>query len=560
MQRLFVLAALAIAACRPTGRADLILRNTAVYTMVDSAPRAQAVAIRAGKIIYVGDNAGADRLAGDSTEALDLAGRMVLPGFHDTHVHLREGVSLDECVLENLTTQQAVIDSVKACAAEKPNATWVRGRGWALPVFPAANPRREWLDRIVPDRPVFLAAADGHSAWVNTKALVLAGVTAKTPDPGNGRIERDSKTGAPSGTLRESATELVSAKLPPYTADEVRRGLERAVHLANSFGITTAHEASMSPEVMEAYATLDREHQLTVRAIGAIYVDPALGIGQVKSMVAWRKRFGGGTYFRPTAAKIFADGVIEAKTAALLAPYQDGSNRRGMPNFRPSQLDSIVAALDKAEFQVHIHAIGDGAIRMGLDALERARKANGPRDARPIIAHLELFDPADIPRFKQLGVIASFQPLWAYADEYITQLTQPILGPARSRWLYPIGSMVKSGATVAAGSDWTVSSMNPLEAIQVAITRRAPTDSTAGPPWIPEEVVDLTTMLKAYTIEGARAAFDERIDGTIETGKAADLVVLDRDLYRIPVQQIHRAKVHYTFLDGREVYRHRAVP
>jgi predicted amidohydrolase YtcJ len=196
---------------------------------------------------------------------------------------------------------------------------------------------------------------------------------------------------------------------------------------------------------------------------------------------------------------------------------------------------------------------------MSLDALERARKANGPRDARPIIAHIQLFDPADIPRFKQIGVIASFQPLWAFADEYITKLTEPILGPARSRWLYPITSLVRSGATVAAGSDWTVSSMNPLEAIQVAITRRGPTDS-AGAPWIPEEVVDLTTMLTAYTIEGARAAFDERTNGTIETGKAADLIVLDRDLYTIPVQQIHRTKVLLTLLDGREVYRDRAMP
>ncbi|MEO8448602.1 MAG: amidohydrolase family protein [Gemmatimonadota bacterium] len=560
MRRILVVAAAAAAASRPTGPADLILRNTAVYTMVDRVPKAQAVAIRAGKVVYVGDNAGAEAWAGDSTEALDLAGRMVLPGFHDTHVHLSGGVSLDECTLDGLTTQQAVVDSVKRCAAAKPDTTWLRGRGWALPVFPNANPRREWLDQVVAARPAFLVAADGHSAWASTKALALAGITKATVDPPNGRIERDPRTGEPSGTLRESAMDLVETKIPPRTAEELKKGLRRGVQLANSFGITTVHEASMSSELAAAYATLDREHQLTARAIGAFYVDPVKGVGQVDSMVALRKRFSGGTYFRPTAAKIFADGVIEAKTAALLASYSDGSTSRGMPNFRPALLDSIVEALDRAAFQVHIHAIGDGAIRMSLDALEKARKANGPRDARPIIAHLELFDPADIPRFKQIGVIASFQPLWAYADEYITQLTEPILGPARSRWLYPIASVVKTGATVAAGSDWTVSSMNPLEAIQVAITRRAPTDSTAGPPWIPEEVVDLTTMLKAYTVAGARAAFDETIDGTIEVGKAADLVVLDRDLYKIPPHQIHRAKVLLTLLDGREVYRDRALP
>jgi predicted amidohydrolase YtcJ len=348
--------------------------------------------------------------------------------------------------------------------------------------------------------------------------------------------------------------ELVRRLLPPYSLAQRKEGLRRALALANEYGITTLHDAATSPEFLEAYAELDREGALTARVIAAQYVDPDRPLSQVDSLVAWANRYRGVRYFRPTAAKFFADGVVEAKTAALLAPYLGGGTDSGTPNFRSGQMDTLVAELDRRGITIHIHAIGDLAIRMGLDALERARAANGPRDARPIIAHLELFDPADIPRFKALGVIASFQPLWAYADPYITELTEPVLGPSRSRWLYPIGSMVRSGAVVAPGSDWTVSSMNPLDAIQVAVTRRGLTDS-AGPPWIAEEIVDLATMLRAYTVNGAFAAGDERITGTIEVGKAADLIVLERDLTAVPPSAIHQTKVLLTLLDGKPVYR-----
>ena len=544
------------ASCRPGPHADLIIRNAAVYTMA-TPEKAEAIAVRAGKIMMVGTNAEVDRLANDSTEVFDLAGRMVLPAFHDTHLHPAGGLSLSECRFDDLTTAQAIVDSVARCASNAPNAAWIRGRGWPLPVFQGANPSKLLLDRVIPDRPVYLAAADGHSAWVNSKALELAAITRATADPPNGRIERD-RSGEPTGTLRESAMELVGRLLPPYTMEQRKAGLRRALALANELGITTLHDASVSPEFLAAYSEMDRDGELTERVIAAQYVDPDLPLTQVDSLIAWRDRFKGTRYFRPTAAKFFADGVIEAKTAALLAPYLNSGTDAGTPNFRQGQMDSLVAALDKAGITIHIHAIGDLGIRMSLDALERARAANGPRDARPIIAHLELFDPADIPRFKALGVIASFQPLWAFADPYITELTEPILGPARSRWLYPIGSLVKSGAVVAPGSDWTVSSMNPLEAIQVAITRRGPTDS-AGPPWIPEEVVDLKTMLEAYTKNGAYAAGDEKVTGTLEVGKAADLIVIDRDLFTIPPTKIHEAKVLLTLLDGNSVYRSKVL-
>jgi predicted amidohydrolase YtcJ len=558
LQQGFVTAGLCLGGCRHTDPAELVLRHGAIYPLATDSLRVETLAVRDGRVVYAGDDRGARRLIGGRTEVLELAGRMVLPAFRDTHVHPRGGINLSECGFDELRTRDAVLDSLKRCAALHPEHPWVRGRGWQLPLFPDANPRKEWLDLIIPDRPVFLVAADGHSAWVNSKALALAGVTRDTRDPPNGRIERDPRTREPSGTLRERAIDLVARELPPRSQAEIRSGLLRAVRLANSYGIVVLHEAAAGPALLEAYAALDSAGELSARIIAAIEVDPAAGLSQLDSLRAWRGRFAGRRYFSASAAKLFVDGVIEAKTAALLAPYLDGSGRRGEPNFSPGALDTLVAAIDAAGFQVHQHAIGDRAVRMALDALAFARQHNGPREARPIIAHLELIDPADIPRFAELGVIPSFQPLWAYADDYITRLTEPILGPQRSRWLYPIGSVARSGAPLAAGSDWPVSSMNPLEAIQVAVTRRGP-EAGPGPPWIPEEVVPLRTMLAAYSSGGAYAAGTESTEGTLELGKTADLIVLDRDLYRIPVTQIHAAKVLLTLLDGRTVWRDRSL-
>jgi hypothetical protein len=557
LQRGLAVAALCLA-CRHTDPAELVLRHGAIYPLATDSLRVETLAVRDGRVVYAGDDRGARRLIGSRTEVLELNGRMVLPAFRDTHVHPRGGLNLSECTLDGLRTREEVLDSLKQCAARHPEPPWVRGRGWQLPVFPAANPRKEWLDSVIPDRPAFLVAADGHSAWVNSKALALAGVTRNTRDPTNGRIERDSRTGEPSGTLRERAMALIAQHLPPRTQEEIRAGLLRAIKLANSYGIVALHEAAANPALLEAYAALDSAGELSARIIAAIEVDPTAGPGQLDSLRAWRGRFAGRRYFSVRAAKIFVDGVIEAKTAALLAPYLDGSGRRGEPNLSPAALDTLVAAIDLAGFQVHQHAIGDRAVRMALDALAFARQHNGPRDARPIVAHLELIDPTDIPRFAELGVIPSFQPLWAYADDYITRLTEPILGPERSRWLYPIGSVARTGAHLAAGSDWPVSSLNPLEAIQVAVTRRGPA-AGPGPAWIPEEVVPLRTMLLSYTAGGAYAADVEATEGTLELGKTADLIVLDRDLYRIPVTQIHAAKVLLTMLDGRTVWRERSL-
>ena len=541
--------------CRPEPdtSADLVLRNAFVYTVDSVHPRAQAVAVRDGRIVYVGSDSGVAAVVGARTEVLDLAGRMVLPGFNDTHVHpVSGGIELGECNLTPAESLEEVTRIVRECAASGAPGEWVRGGGFPLPVFRNGSPTRALLDSLVPNGPAFFTSSDAHSAWVNSRALELAGVTRATADPVNGRIERDA-SGAPAGTLRETAIDLVSARLPAYTDDDYLAGLARGLSMAARFGITSLQEASADEPVVRAYARADSLGRLTVRALVNLHVDPSRGAEQVVQLAALRTRYARGLV-RPIGAKIFMDGVIEGQTAALLAPYVDRPGYLGELNVSPGRMDSLVQSLDSAGFSVHVHAIGDRAIRTALDAFEAQRARDGGAGPRHVIVHLQLFDPADIPRFAALGVVASFQPLWAYYDSYMRDLTEPRLGPARSTHQYPIASLVRSGAVVAAGSDWSVSSMNPLEAIQVAVTHRALDDST-GPPWLPAERIDLATALHLYTLGGAVASGEDALTGSITVGKAADLVVLSDDLFSRSVHQIARSRVLLTMLAGRTVYR-----
>lgn len=544
----------------PVVPAELVLTHGAIWTGAPTRPWAEAVAVREGHLVYVGDAAGVTRYVGRETRVVDLAGRMALPGFQDTHAHpLSGGLELGECNLYDAKTAAEAEGLIQAYARAHPNDAWLKGNGWQLPLFPGANPSKAMLDRIAPDKPALFYAADGHSAWVNSRALALAGITRETPDPKNGRIERDPRTGEPSGTLRESAMDLVAAKLPPYTAEQRIGAVRRALAEANRFGITAITDADAGPDYLDAYAALDRRGELTARVTAAIHSEPGTPVdSEVARLGAIRKAYRTGNRLAVNTVKLYADGVIEAKTAALLAPYLDRPGDRGPLTYEPADLTARITAFDKAGFQIHVHAIGDRAIRVTLDALAHAREANGPRDARPVIAHLELFDPADIPRFRELGVVASFQPYWALPDEYITRLTIPALGPARSRWIYPIGSLMASGAVVAGGSDWTVSTLNPLEAIQVAMTRQVP-ETPDGPVLVPEERVDLPRMLAAYTINAAFATRLERETGSLEAGKAADLIVLDRNLFTIPAREIGTARVLLTLLDGQTVWRDTTV-
>ena len=549
--------ALALASAGAVGEsgpapADLVLTGGAVYTVDGARSWAGAVAVSNGRIVFVGTSEAVKPWIASRTRVVDLSGKMLLPAFHDSHVHPRDGVGLFECDLTGLTSADAVIGAIRAYAGAHPDAAWIRGEGWELTLFPDGNPSKELLDRIVPDRPVLLYTSDGHSAWVNSRALAIAGITKTTPDPPRGRIERDA-SGEPSGTLREDATDLVRRHLPKRTAKALEAGQRRAIEIANSFGLTSLEDANVSEDNLEAYAALEASGALTARISAAIGADTDKVLADVPRLKELRARYRG-RRFHADAVKIYADGVIETRTAALLEPYVGYGTDRGKTNLDPVDFRALATALDRDGFQIHVHAIGDRAVRDTLDALEAARKANGVRDSRHHIAHLELVDPADIPRFRTLGVIANFQPFWASGDDFITKMTEPQLGPARSRWIYPIASVEAAGGMTAFGSDWNVSSMNPLDGIEVAITHRE-SSKGPGPAWLPEERITLPDAIAGYTIRGAYLDFTEKETGSIEVGKAADLVVLDRNLFEIAPSQIHETRVLWTLLDGKEVYR-----
>lgn len=559
-------------------KADLVLQHGKIYTVDAARSWASAVAVKTGRIVYVGDDAGVASWIGPKTETIDLAGRLVLPGFIDAHVHpVSSGVEINRCDVTEEISKEAVLSKIKQCAQEHPERPWVIGNGWALPLFPNANPQKEWLDEIVPDRPVMIGSADGHSIWVNSKALQAAGITKDTPDPADGRIEHNAQ-GEPSGALRESASDLVYNVAPKATLEEEVQGLKQAIGLMNSTGITGVHDASVGEEELKVYQEAEKRGLLTLRVATAMYADPegvsenmygVMGTAkknkpvgdlqqrlnaQVEKFKKLRAQYKS-KHLKTDTVKIFEDGVIETGTAALLLPYLGKNNDAGSVNWEPSELDPFVATLDKEKFQVHFHAIGDRAIRYALDAAAYAQKQNGIHDARTLIAHLQLIDPQDVQRFAQLRVIPVFQPLWAYADTYIRDLTVPILGPERMRWNYPMASVARYGAMMAMGSDWSVSSVNPLDGIEVSVTRRDPDESESkGEPFVPEERLDLRTAVAAYTIGSAYADFWEKETGSIETGKSADLIVLSENIFDVTPPRINEAKVMLTLFEGKKVY------
>jgi predicted amidohydrolase YtcJ len=541
-------------ACSPAPpAADLVLRGGVVTTLDRDGSIATAVAVRAGDIVAVGDDSEIGRWIAPTTEVIELAGRSLLPAFQDAHVHpLAGGVELGECDLNPRRDAADVLAGIAECAVAMPEG-WLRGGGYQLPYFPGGKPTAALLDSVVADRPAFITSADGHSAWVNSRALAEAEIDASTPDPPRGRIERAADGRTPAGTLREAAVDLVAERMPPHTPAEFVAGLRRGLAMANGFGITAWQEASADRAALEAYDALERAGELTARVSVSMLSDPARGTEQIADFVAWRRELSR-PGLRVETVKIFADGVIEGQTAALLEPYLGMGDFRGIAEWEPQAMTAFVVALDAAGFQVHVHAIGDRAIRMALDAFAEARRVNGVRDSRHHIAHAQLIDPADIPRFGALGVFANFQPLWAYADTYITDLTEPFLGPERSRWLYPMRSVRDAGGTLVFGSDWSVSSMNPLLGIQVGILRTDP-DGPDGVPWLPQERLDLDAMLRGYTVDAARVNFLDDVSGSIEVGKLADLIVLDRDLTTTPPDRIGEARVLLTLLAGEPVFR-----
>jgi hypothetical protein len=534
-----------------TGPADLALKGGAIYTMDGARSWAQAVAIRDGRIMFVGTDKELQAYIGPATRVVDLKGRMLMPAFQDAHIHpILAGLQANSCNLEGLNTIEEYVAAIKKYADAHPDEAWITGGGWLMSAFgPGALASRKLIDAVVPDRPVFLESSDGHTVWVNTKALEIAGITNETPDPTDGRIDRD-RHGAAIGSLQEGADALVP--VPPATDAQRQEGLRYSVKLLNGYGITTIQDALVGEPDLKAYKAVDATGELSLRVVASILWEGDKGLEQIVDIKRLSTQYSAGHVAAGTV-KIFQDGLMENYTATMLEPYLIPGNVRGIPMVDPDRLKEFVTRLDADGFQVHFHAIGDAATRQALDAVEAARRANGDLDHRHHISHLELIDPADIPRFRELGVVANFQPLWAFADEYITELTIPFLGAKRSRWLYPIASIYRSGAVVAFGSDWSVSSANPFEQIETAVTRMGALGETRTP-FIPEERINLPEAIAAFTINAAYTNRSDKQTGSVEVGKLADLVVLDRNLFAIPPGEISDTQALVTLFEGKAVH------
>ena len=536
--------------------ADLLFTNGPVLT--PEGRTATAVAVTGDRITAVG-HAEVHDLAGPGTQVVDLAGRLLLPGFQDAHVHpVPAGLELTQCDLTGAKTAQDTLGAVRAYADAHPGREWITGGGWSMEAFEGGTPTRELLDSVVPDRPVYLPNRDHHGAWVNSRALELAGITRDTPDPADGRIERDA-SGEPAGTLQEGAMQLVGRLTPPTTPGDRLAALLHAQRHLHALGITAWQDAIVGrfagmADPSDAYLTAARDGSLTARVVGALWWDRERGAEQIPELAERRAALSHGR-FRAGSVKLMLDGVAETGTAALLDPYLDkcgcATGNRGTSFIDPDQLPKYVTELDALGFQCHFHALGDRAVRNALDAVEAAREANGPSDTRPHLAHLQVVHPDDVARFARLGAVANIQPLWAAHEPQMDELTIPFLGPERALWQYPFGALLRSGATLAAGSDWPVSSPDPLQGIHVAVNRVEP--GSAGPVFLPGERIGLAEALTAYT---AGSAYANHLDdtGRVAAGALADLVVLDRDPFDAPPEEIAETRVALTYVGGAEVY------
>ena len=540
--------------------ADLIFRGGAVFDGYRYR-RDVTVAVRAGRVVAV--SADAVGLAGPRTETVDLAGGLLLPGFVDAHVHpVQGGLERMRCDLSGAIGRAAYLDLIATYAREHPDVGWILGGGWHQPDFPGGTPTAVELDLVVPDRPVFLVNADHHGAWVNTRALEIAGLHAGTPDPPDGRVERG-PGGTPAGTLQEGAMELVGRLVPGTTHDELVAGLLEAQSYLHSLGITGWQDAILGeyanlPDAGAAYLDLARRDLLTARVNGALWWRRDHGPEQIPGLLERRSALRYGR-FRADTVKIMQDGVAENFTAGMLEPYL-GADGRPTPNnglsfVEPEVLADAVTRLDAAGFQVHVHAIGDRAVREALDAFAAARAANGDTGHRHHIAHLQVIHDDDVARFAELGVTANLQPLWAAYERQLTDLTIPFLGPERSDRQYRFGDLFRYGARLAAGSDWPVSSPDPLAGIHVAVNRRLPPAlaDQEYDPFLPGQALDLTTALAAYTSGSARVNHADDT-GRIAPWALADLVVLDRDPFGGPPEQLGDHRVLATYVAGVRVF------
>jgi predicted amidohydrolase YtcJ len=538
--------------------ASLVLKNGFIYTVDGRRTVAEAIAIKDGRFIYVGSNGGVNQYIGKETKVIDLDKRMVLPGFIDSHCHPAYGAAhqLFDVMFTDMNSIAEYQKAIKDFAVKHPDAKFIKGRGWSNTLFGKTGPDKKLIDEIVRNIPVALDDDSGHVTWVNSKTLEMAGITKETKDPRKGMIERDPQTSEPTGTLRGSADRLISDIFPDYSVEQLMQAVEAYQKMAASFGITTTHDATVDAggNDFNAYKNLEKENRLAMRFRASLYVDHAKGMEQVKQLIAEREK-NVGLLFQASGAKIIIDGVVEGSTAYLKEPFKHLPNFRGEPRWETDILNNMCAELDKNKFQIHVHSIGDAATAMTLDAFAYAMKKNGKRDSRNLITHIQLVDPQDILRFKEFGVVAVPQPYWFMKDDLYYKIQVPYLGLKRADDEYPMESFFKAGVVVASSSDYAVTiPCNPLRAIQIGITRSVLGVTDPKEILWPEERATLEQMIASFTINGAYANFLENTTGSIEVGKMADLIVLDKNLFNIPVDEISKVKVILTFFGGKEVF------
>ena len=542
------------------GKADVVLRNGKVYTADPARSIRQAIAFTGNTIVAVGDNDDVAPLIGPTTKVVDLGGKLVLPGLIDTHTHPIVGaVNGAKCSLTGVkATIEALTPVVRACLDKEQDADDQWFEAVQLDNYGFSATAND-LDGIETKRPVALWGNDGHTVWVNSRGLALLGVTAETPDMPGGKIARDAK-GAPTGYFADRASIFVDEMIPSPALEEKVALTAAELKKMSASGITALMDAFVTPAEAAVWRTLYDTGRLPMRVRTAIYVaDPSDDSDEAVSRLVKASKDGDvdPDFLRSGLIKVFADGVMEypAQTAAMLSPYlaADGklTKHEGELYFDPQRFARLVQKLDAAGLTVHIHAIGDRAVRASLDAFAAARAANGERDNRHQIAHMQLVDPADFPRFEELGVLADFQLEWAKREPATEGPLEPYLGPDRYRYVYPAGSLQKAGATIIGGSDWDVSSYNPFRAFQTGITRAG---GKGQNPLNIEERITLTTAIDAYTINAAYAMKQDKTTGSLEVGKRADLVVLDRDIFAVDPDTIADTRVLATYLDGRLVY------
>ncbi|GAB4383166.1 amidohydrolase [Albidovulum sp.] len=538
---------------------EAIVIDGDIRTMDPLTPRAEALAIGGGRIVALGSTAEIRALAGRAAEVIDAGGRLVLPGFHDTHLHVQDGGQRrsQSANLADAATPAELQAALRAHAARH-SGVWVQGDGWSSALFGEHNLDRQVLDAAVPDRPCFILAADGHNGCLNTSGCAALGLTADTPDPPNGHFVRDAQ-GRPTGLLHELAVMWAEERMPQPTEEDYARGVRWALALANRHGITGVLDASIGERHARVYRRLAEAGALTARVMATARVEATETTAEALARLAALRAECQFPMFRVHSAKFFLDGVIENRTAAMIAPYDDAEGGNGALMFTPAQIAEMFTAFDAARFQIHVHAIGDLAVRAALDGLAAARAANGPWPALHQIAHVQCIDPADLPRFGELGVVANIQPLWARHEPSVTDIALPMVGEERGRWMYAFRALRDAGAMLALSSDWTVSTLNPFEIMETAITRQPPRREGQHPVFLPEQRLTVEDCLRGYTVNAAAAGWRLAETGSLTPGKHADLIVLDRDITACNPYEIGDTQVLLTLLAGRQVWRAAAL-